>query len=58
MRQGNERKCHNPGSEESKSITRRQFLKFTGAAIAAGITIGVGGIPETAIAGGFDEYLK
>jgi hypothetical protein len=39
-------------------LSRRQFLKFSCAAILSGMGFGAGGIPRVVSAGGFTEYMK
>ena len=46
------------GSIGINDISRRQFLKFTGTTIAAGMAFGVGSLSRLAKAGGFVDYLK
>ncbi|MHC4536839.1 MAG: amidase [Planctomycetota bacterium] len=58
MKQANESNVQGPGSKEINDISRRQFLKLTGTTIVAGMTLGIGGIPQIANAGGFADYLK
>jgi len=58
MRQANGSKGQGRGNKEIGDLSRRQFLKLTGTSIVAGMTLGVGGIPRAANAGGFADYLK
>lgn len=58
MRQANGSKGQGRGNKEIGDLSRRQFLKLTGTSIVAGMTLGVGGIPRVANAGGFADYLK
>ncbi len=57
MGRTNKNKCQGPGSKEILDISRRQFMKLTGATIA-GMALGLGGLPDAANAGGFADYLK
>ncbi len=58
MRQANKNNEQGFGSKKINHITRRGFLKLTGTSILAGMTLGVGGIPQVTNAGGFADYLK
>ncbi len=58
MTPSNESNEQSLGSKGINDISRRQFLKLTGKTLVAGMTIGVGGLPRLARAGGFVDYLK
>ena len=45
-------------SKEKYGLSRRQFLMFTGASIAAGMAIGTGCIPHLVNSGDFTDYTK
>lgn len=47
-----------PGYETRDGMSRRQFLKATGTAVAMGLMTGMGPFTRPLFAGGFDEYLE
>ena len=49
---------HNPSAENKTGMSRRQFIKTTGAAMAMGMIAGMGVYGKPLFAAEFDEYIK